>query len=81
MMNGRIAAIRTQLVAMGFDDVSIMSCTAKFNSQFYGPFRDACHSAPNANGLQNRKRYQILPFNTNDAIASALRDEKKELMY
>lgn len=77
MMDGRIAAIRTQLDALGFDDVSIMSYAAKFSSQFYGPFRDACHSAPNTNGLKNRKSYQISPFNSNDGIASALRDEKE----
>jgi porphobilinogen synthase len=77
MMDGRIAAIRTQLDALDFDDVSIMSYAAKFSSQFYGPFRDACHSAPNTNGLQNRKSYQISPFNGNDAVASALRDERE----
>jgi porphobilinogen synthase len=77
MMDGRIAAIRTKLDALGFDDVSIMSYAAKFSSQFYGPFRDACHSSPNTNGLQNRKSYQISPFNSNDAITSALRDEKE----
>jgi porphobilinogen synthase len=77
MMDGRIAAIRSSLDALGKDDVSIMSYAAKFSSQFYGPFRDACHSAPNTNGLQNRKSYQVSPFNTNDAIASALRDEKE----
>lgn len=77
MMDGRIAAIRTQLDALGFDDVSIMSYAAKFSSQFYGPFRDACHSAPSTNGLKSRKSYQISPFNSNDAIASALRDEKE----
>lgn len=77
MMDGRIAAIRTSLDALQFDNVSIMSYAAKFSSQFYGPFRDACHSAPNTNGLQNRKTYQISPFNINDAISSALRDEKE----
>jgi porphobilinogen synthase len=77
MMDGRIAAIRTQLDALGFDDVSIMSYAAKFSSQFYGPFRDACHSTPNSNGIKNRKSYQISPFNVNDAIASALRDEEE----
>jgi porphobilinogen synthase len=77
MMDGRIAAIRTSLDALQFDSVSIMSYAAKFSSQFYGPFRDACHSAPNTNGLQNRKTYQISPFNINDAISSALRDEKE----
>jgi porphobilinogen synthase len=77
MMDGRIGAIRTRLDALGFEQVSIMSYAAKFSSQFYGPFRDACHSAPNTNGLKNRKSYQISPFNVNDALASALRDDKE----
>lgn len=75
MTDGRIAAIRQTLDAQGQDAVSIMSYAAKFSSQFYGPFRDACHSAPNTTGLQNRKTYQLSPFNSNDAIASSLRDE------
>ena len=77
MTDGRIAAIRTTLDALNFDTVSIMSYSAKFSSQFYGPFRDACHSAPNTNGLKNRKTYQLSPLNINDAIASSLRDEKE----
>jgi porphobilinogen synthase len=77
MMDGRIGAIRSKLDALGYEEVSIMSYAAKFNSQFYGPFRDACHSSPNSKGLQNRKTYQLSPFNINDAIASALRDEKE----
>jgi porphobilinogen synthase len=77
MMDGRIAAIRNNLDALGFETVSIMSYAAKFSSQFYGPFRDACHSAPNTNGLQNRKSYQLSPFNLNDVLASAIRDEKE----
>jgi porphobilinogen synthase len=77
MMDGRIAAIRNKLDALGFETVSIMSYAAKFSSQFYGPFRDACHSAPNSKGLQNRKSYQLSPFNLNDALASAIRDEKE----
>jgi porphobilinogen synthase len=77
MMDGRIGAIRNRLDALGYEQVSIMSYAAKFSSQFYGPFRDACHSAPNTNGLKNRKSYQVSPFNVNDAIASALRDEKE----
>jgi len=77
MTDGRIASIRTSLDALNFDTVSIMSYSAKFSSQFYGPFRDACHSAPNTNGLKNRKTYQLSPLNINDAIASSLRDEKE----
>ena len=77
MMDGRIGAIRNKLDALGYEHVSIMSYAAKFSSQFYGPFRDACHSSPNTNGLKNRKSYQVSPFNPNDAITSALRDEKE----
>jgi porphobilinogen synthase len=77
MMDGRIGAIRNTLNALGFEETAIMSYAAKFSSQFYGPFRDACHSAPGGKGLKNRKTYQVSPFNVNDAIASALRDEKE----
>jgi porphobilinogen synthase len=77
MMDGRIAAIRNTLNASGFDSVSIMSYAAKFSSQFYGPFRDACHSSPATGKLKDRKTYQLSPFNTNDALATALRDEKE----
>jgi porphobilinogen synthase len=75
MMDGRIGAIRNILNENNFDDVSIMSYSAKFSSQFYGPFRDACKSAPGNNcNIHNRKTYQASAFNKNDAILSTLRD-------
>lgn len=75
MMDGRIGAIRRALDETGFDTVSIMSYAAKFQSQFYGPFRDACHSSPNAgNVLKDRKTYQISPANPSDALESVRRD-------
>lgn len=77
MMDGRIAAIRKALNTNGYEQVSIMSYAAKFSSQFYGPFRDACHSAPNTNGLHDRKTYQIAPLNADDALSSALRDDRE----
>jgi porphobilinogen synthase len=82
MADGRIAAIRQLLDAVGYDGVGIMSYAAKFSSQFYGPFRDACHSGPNLQinlgaSLRNRKTYQLSPFNLNDALASSLRDEQQ----
>lgn len=77
MTDGRIGAIRNRLDSLQMEAVSIMSYAAKFSSQWYGPFRDACHSAPNTRGLQNRKTYQVSPFHANDALASALRDEKE----
>jgi len=77
MTDGRVGAIRLSLDALGFESVSIMSYAAKFSSQFYGPFRDACQSAPNTTGLRNRKSYQLSPFNPADAMATALRDEQE----
>jgi porphobilinogen synthase len=75
MMDGRIGAIRNILDRNQLDEVSIMSYSAKFSSQFYGPFRDACKSSPGNNiTLQNRKTYQASPFNKNDAILSTVRD-------
>ncbi|NOT91199.1 porphobilinogen synthase [Ferruginibacter sp.] len=75
MMDGRIGAIRNILDNNQLDEVSIMSYSAKFSSQFYGPFRDACKSTPgNNNKLQDRKTYQASSFNKNDAILSTLRD-------
>lgn len=77
MTDGRIGAIRASLDAMGKQEVMIMSYGAKFSSQWYGPFRDACHSAPGytgMNGLSDRKTYQVSPLNGKDALATALRD-------
>lgn len=75
MMDGRISAIRNILDANQFDDVSIMSYAAKFSSQFYGPFRDACKSTPGGDfDLHNRKTYQASSLNKNDAVLSTLRD-------
>ncbi len=77
MMDGRIGAIRTVLDSFKCDHVIIMSYAAKFSSQWYGPFRDACHSSPGAGKLKNRKTYQISPLHPNDALLCALRDEKE----
>jgi porphobilinogen synthase len=76
MMDGRIAAIRSRLNSEGHDDVSIMSYSAKFSSQLYGPFRDICHSAPSGN-IKNRKSYQLSPLNPDDAIRCAERDARE----
>lgn len=75
MMDGRIVAIRAILNENSFDDISILSYSAKFSSQFYGPFRDACKSAPGGNcSIHNRKTYQASAFNKKDAVASTIRD-------
>lgn len=74
MMDGRIHAIRQLLNRNDFDYIAIMSYGAKFSSQFYGPFRDACHSAPAPQQLNDRKTYQISSANLNDALTTAVRD-------
>ena len=65
MMDGRIGKIRGTLDAAGFADIPIMSYAAKYASAYYGPFRDAAHSAPQKG---NRKSYQMDPANSDEAI-------------
>lgn len=45
MMDGRIMAIREDLDENGFINVNILAYAAKYNSSFYGPFRDAVGSS------------------------------------
>ncbi|NTW50781.1 MAG: porphobilinogen synthase, partial [Chlorobiales bacterium] len=65
MMDGRVAAIRESLDDEGFTKVGIMSYSAKYASSFYGPFRDALHSAPQ---FGDKKTYQMNPANTDEAM-------------
>ena len=75
MMDGRVRAIRQCLEKNGFPDVAIMSYSAKFASAFYGPFRDAAESAPDAStGLADRKTYQMDPANARQALAEIALD-------
>jgi porphobilinogen synthase len=75
MMDGRVKAIRECLEKNDFPDVAIMSYAAKFASAFYGPFRDAAESAPDAStGLADRKTYQMDPANARQALAEIALD-------
>lgn len=74
MMDGRVEYIRDILDDNGFDDVSIMSYTAKYASAFYGPFRDALDSAPKSG---DKKTYQMNPANLREAIIEAELDEEE----
>lgn len=65
MMDGRVAAIRQALDENGFRDLPIMAYSAKFASAYYGPFREAAHSAP---GFGDRKSYQMDPANGREAL-------------
>ncbi|HMO01427.1 MAG TPA: porphobilinogen synthase [Oligoflexia bacterium] len=70
MNDGRTAVIRQTLDEVGRDCAAIMSYSAKFASNFYGPFRNACDSPPR---FGDRKQYQIDVRSRRDALASSLR--------
>ena len=72
MMDGRVGCIREALDEYGFNEVSIMSYTAKYASAFYGPFRDALESAPR---FGDKKTYQMDPANAREALLEASLDE------
>ncbi len=65
MMDGRVAAIRQALDENGFPDVPIMAYSAKFASAYYGPFREAAHSAP---CFGDRRSYQMDYHNKKEAL-------------
>jgi len=65
MMDGRVAAIRSELDENGFVNIPIMAYSAKFASAYYGPFRDAAHSAPQ---FGDRRSYQMDPCNKKEAL-------------
>ncbi len=65
MMDGRVGFIRKALDKEGFENVSILSYSAKFSSGFYGPFRDAAESPPQ---FGDRRSYQMDPGNRREAM-------------
>ncbi|WP_054741875.1 porphobilinogen synthase [Cellulosilyticum ruminicola] len=71
MMDGRISALRQGLDEAGYMNVSIMAYSAKYSSSFYGPFREAAHSAPS---FGDRKTYQMDPANSDEALREGALD-------
>jgi porphobilinogen synthase len=68
MMDGRVAAIRAALDAAGHTGTGILAYSAKFNSAYYGPFRDAVGSASAAGTrLLGKQTYQLNPANSREA--------------
>jgi porphobilinogen synthase len=65
MMDGRVAAIRSELDNEGFHNTLIMAYAAKYASAFYGPFREAAESAP---AFGDRRSYQMDPANAREAL-------------
>jgi porphobilinogen synthase len=71
MMDGRVGAMRVGLDAAGFSQTVILSYAAKFASAFYGPFRDAAESAPQAG---DRRGYQMDAANALEALREVALD-------
>jgi porphobilinogen synthase len=72
MMDGRVAAIRAALDDEGFEQVAIMSYSAKFASAFYGPFREAVGSGSRLKG--DKRTYQLDFANTDEAMREVEQD-------
>ncbi len=69
MMDGRVGAIRQALDAAGHTDTGILAYSVKYNSAYYGPFRDAVGSAQAAGTrLLSKATYQMNPANRREAI-------------
>ncbi len=71
MMDGRVAAIRSELDREGFEDTPIMAYASKYASAFYGPFREAAECAPQ---FGDRKGYQMDPANAEEALREVIAD-------
>lgn len=65
MIDGQVGAIRSALDEAGFRDVPILSYAVKYESAFYGPFRDAADGAP---AFGDRRHYQMDPGNLREAL-------------
>ncbi|PKK76075.1 tetrapyrrole biosynthesis, porphobilinogen synthase [Rhizophagus irregularis] len=75
MMDGRIGAIKNLIIQEGLTNkVNLMSYSALFSTNFYGPFRDAANSAP---AFGDRKCYQ-LPPNARGLARRAIRRDLTE---
>jgi len=81
MMDGRIGAMRRALDANGYQNVSILSYTAKYASGYYGPFREALDSAPREGGdkpvPKHKRSYQMDPANRREAVRECVLDQRE----
>lgn len=73
MMDGRVGAIRAELEAHNFVNTRILAYSAKYASNYYGPFRDAVGSSSNIKG-GNKYSYQMDPANSNEALHEIAQD-------
>ncbi len=73
MMDGRIGAIRDALEEDGHIHTRILAYSAKYASNFYGPFRDAVGSAANL-GKGDKHTYQMDVANSDEALREVALD-------
>ena len=73
MMDGRIGILRGFLDANRFENINLLSYSAKFASSFYGPFRDAVGSSSSL-GQADKKTYQMSPANHDESLHEAWHD-------
>jgi len=71
MVDGMVEAIRTTLDDAGHENTAVMSYAAKYQSAFYGPFRDAADGAP---AFGDRRHYQMDPANAREALREVALD-------
>jgi len=64
MIDGMVGAIHEGLDGAGFEHLPVLSYAAKYESAFYGPFRDAADGAP---AFGDRRHYQMDPANAREA--------------
>jgi porphobilinogen synthase len=74
MMDGRVGAIRNLMDLNGFTETGVMSYSIKYASAYYGPFREAADSSPQAG---DRKAYQMDYRNSLEAMQEAMLDENE----
>lgn len=74
MMDARVGKIRKCLDENNYENVAILSYTAKYASSYYGPFRQAASSAPSSG---DRKSYQMDYHNSKEALREAYLDIKE----
>ena len=67
MMDGRIGKIRKALEKNKYTNTKILSYSAKYSSNYYGPFRDAVGSVKSL-GNADKDTYQMDYANSKDAI-------------
>jgi porphobilinogen synthase len=71
MMDGMVNAMRSALDKDGFEHIPLFSYAVKYESAFYGPFREAADGAPK---FGDRKSHQMDPANVNEALREAALD-------